>query len=138
MQQIFTDGACTNNGKRSANAAWGYIVVADNGYRVSIVDKLSPDKVSANNRNNHRVFNKSHHIYIHLLNRFSIKYEKYLLKYNEKTLNVLASIINKSKLIPKKSLNTQSFVKFCRSILSITDYNILKNNLKNKNHSFHS
>ena len=109
---------------------------ADNGYRVSIVDKLSPDKVSANNRNNYRVFNKSHNIYIHLLNRFSIKYEKYLLKYNEKTLNVLASIINKSKLIPKKSLNTQSFVKFCRSILSITDYNILKNNLEAYEHIY--
>lgn len=30
---IFTDGACTNNGKRNANAAWGYIVV-DNNHRV--------------------------------------------------------------------------------------------------------
>ena len=48
---------------------------ADNGYRVSIVDKLSSDKVSGKNRNNYRVFNKSHHIYIHLLNRFSIKYD---------------------------------------------------------------
>jgi ribonuclease HI len=31
---IFTDGACTNNGKRNANAAWGYIVVDNEGYRV--------------------------------------------------------------------------------------------------------
>ena len=31
---IFTDGACTNNGKRNANAAWGLIVVADQGYKV--------------------------------------------------------------------------------------------------------
>ena len=30
---IFTDGACTNNGKRNANAAWGFIVV-DNNHRV--------------------------------------------------------------------------------------------------------
>jgi hypothetical protein len=108
----------------------------DNGYRVSIVEKLSDNKINNKNRINYRVFNKSHNIYIHLLNRFSIKYEKYILKYNEKTLNVLSSIINKSKLIPKKSLNTQSFVKFCRSILSITDYNILKNNLEAFEHIY--
>ena len=102
---------------------------ADNGYKVSIVDKLSKDKVNKNNRNNYRIFNKSHNIYIQLLNRFSIKYEKYILKYNDKTTAILSGIINKSKLIPNKSLNTQSFVKFCRTILTISDYNILKNNL---------
>jgi ribonuclease HI len=31
---IFTDGACTNNGKRNANAAWGVILVSDIGYIV--------------------------------------------------------------------------------------------------------
>jgi ribonuclease HI len=31
---IFTDGACTNNGKRNANAAWGFIVVDNEGYKV--------------------------------------------------------------------------------------------------------
>ena len=31
---IFTDGACTNNGKRTANAAWGLIVVADKDHVV--------------------------------------------------------------------------------------------------------
>jgi ribonuclease HI len=31
---IFTDGACTNNGRKSANAAWGLIVVTDIGYEV--------------------------------------------------------------------------------------------------------
>jgi ribonuclease HI len=35
---IFTDGACTNNGKRTANAAWGLIVVADQGYKVLYTD----------------------------------------------------------------------------------------------------
>jgi hypothetical protein len=109
---------------------------ADNGYKVSIVEKLSGDKINNKDRINYRVFNKSHNIYMHLLNRFSIKYEKYILKYNEKTFNVLLSITNKSKLIPKKSLNTQSFVKFCRSILSITDYNILKNNLEAFEHIY--
>jgi hypothetical protein len=102
----------------------------DNGYKVSIVDKLPPDKLNNKNRINYRIFNKSHHIYIHLLNRFSIKYEKYILKFDDKTTNIISSIINKSKLIPKKSLNLQTFMKFCRSILSITDYNILKNNLE--------
>ena len=101
----------------------------DNGYRVSIVDKSPQDKVSINRRNNYRIFNKSHQIYIQLLNKFSIKYEKYILKYNEKTTTIISGIIYKSKLIPNKSLNSQSFVKFCRSILTISDYNVLKNNL---------
>jgi uncharacterized FAD-dependent dehydrogenase len=111
---------------------------ADNGYRISIVDKLSQDKINNRNRINYRIFNKSHQIYLHLLNRFSIKYEKYVLKYNDKTLAVIAGIINKSKLIPKKSLNSQSFVKFCRSILTITDYNILKNNLEAFEHIYNN
>lgn len=111
---------------------------ADNGYRISIVDKLSQDKINNRNRINYRIFNKSHQIYIHLLNRFSIKYEKYMLKYNDKTSAVISGIINKSKLIPKKSLNSQSFVKFCRSILTITDYNILKNNLEAFEHIYNN
>jgi len=110
----------------------------DNGYRVSIVDKLSQDKINNKNRINYRIFNKSHNIYMHLLNRFSIKYEKYVLKYNDKTTAVISGIINKSKLIPKKSLNSQSFVKFCRSILTITDYNILKNNLEAFEHIYNN
>jgi ribonuclease HI len=36
---IFTDGACTNNGKKNANAAWGCLVVADSQHRV--LDRLS-------------------------------------------------------------------------------------------------
>jgi uncharacterized FAD-dependent dehydrogenase len=111
---------------------------SDNGYRVSIVDKLSQDKINNKNRINYRIFNKSHQIYMHLLNRFSIKYEKYVLKYNEKTNTVISGIINKSKLIPKKSLNSQSFVKFCRSILTISDYNILKNNLEAFEHIYNN
>jgi ribonuclease HI len=35
---IFTDGACTNNGKRNANAAWGLVVVADKGHAVLYTD----------------------------------------------------------------------------------------------------
>ena len=31
---IFTDGACTNNGRRNANAAWGVILVSDAGHIV--------------------------------------------------------------------------------------------------------
>jgi len=36
---IFTDGACPGNGKRSANAAWGVLLVSDDGYIV--LDRLS-------------------------------------------------------------------------------------------------
>jgi ribonuclease HI len=34
ITHIFTDGACTNNGKRNANAAWGFIVIDNEGYKV--------------------------------------------------------------------------------------------------------
>jgi ribonuclease HI len=36
---IFTDGACPNNGKKNANAAWGCLLVSDDGYIV--LDRLS-------------------------------------------------------------------------------------------------
>jgi ribonuclease HI len=36
---IFTDGACTNNGKKNANAAWGVLLVSDPGY--IILDRFS-------------------------------------------------------------------------------------------------
>jgi ribonuclease HI len=39
IMHIFTDGACPNNGKRSANAAWGCLLVSDDGYIV--LDRLS-------------------------------------------------------------------------------------------------
>ena len=39
IMHIFTDGACPNNGKRSANAAWGCLLVSDDGYIV--LDRIS-------------------------------------------------------------------------------------------------
>ena len=36
---IFTDGACTNNGKKNASAAWGVLLVSDMGHIV--LDRLS-------------------------------------------------------------------------------------------------
>lgn len=36
---IFTDGACQNNGKKNANAAWGCLLVSDDGY--IILDRFS-------------------------------------------------------------------------------------------------
>ena len=38
---IFTDGACTNNGKRGANAAWGAIVVLEEGSDYRVIHKES-------------------------------------------------------------------------------------------------
>ena len=49
---IFTDGACRNNGKRSANASWAYIIVADNGYRV--LDRGSGPIVKSEQQTNQR------------------------------------------------------------------------------------
>ena len=34
ITHVFTDGACTNNGKRGANAAWGVIIVSDPDYKI--------------------------------------------------------------------------------------------------------
>ena len=39
LLHIFTDGACTNNGKKNANAAWGALLVSDMGYVV--LDRFS-------------------------------------------------------------------------------------------------
>jgi len=99
----------------------------DNGYKVTIIEKSNSfnDK-----KNNYRIFNKNHNNYINLLNKFSINYNKYKLKYNDNTYKIIYNIINKSKLISKKILNSQNFVKFCRSILSANDYNILKTNIE--------
>lgn len=113
------------------------IKCTDYGMHVFIIDKKN--KYSCNSgssgnsgkNNNYRIFSKNHTLYIQLLNRFSINYSKYILKYNEKTLAVLKNIINKSKHIPKKSLNMLPFDKFCCSILSISDYSILINNIEN-------
>ena len=34
LLHIFTDGACTNNGRNNASAAWGALLVSDDGYIV--------------------------------------------------------------------------------------------------------
>jgi hypothetical protein len=126
------------------------IKCVDNGLRVSIMEKKyncnnddsggsggsggtngSNSSNGGNGSNNYRIFSKHHTIYIQLLNRFSINYSKYILKYNEKTLSILKNVINKSKHIPKKSLNMLPFDKFCSSILSPADYNILISNIDN-------
>lgn len=39
IMHIFTDGACPGNGKRTANAAWGCLLVSDDGYIV--LERLS-------------------------------------------------------------------------------------------------
>jgi len=111
------------------------IKCVDDGYSVNIIEKKSSfnDK-----RNNNRVFNKKHTSYLDLLNRFNIKYSNYILKYNDRTYNVLANIINKSKLIPNRSLNNQSFVKFCKTFLNANEYNILKTNIEGFEHVYNN
>ena len=101
----------------------------DSGYNrgIIIIDKKG---AFIDNKTNYLIFNKNHTSYINLLNKFSIKYIKYVLKYNNKTSNILNNIINNSKMITKKSLNNQTFIKFCRTILNPNDYNILKNNIE--------
>lgn len=109
------------------------IKCVENGYNVTIIERKSSyyDK-----KNYYRIFNKNHTLYINLLNKFSINYSRYNLKYNDKTYSIILNVINKSKLIPKKSLNNQSFSKFCRSILSPYEYNILKSNIEDFEHIY--
>jgi hypothetical protein len=104
------------------------IKCVDYGLKVSIMEK---NKRYSSKGNNYRVFSKNHTLYIQLLNRFSINYSKYILKYNDKALSILKNVINKSKHIPKKSLNMLPFDKFCSSILSTGDYEVLISNIEN-------
>lgn len=101
----------------------------DSGYNkdIIIIEKKSN---FIDNKTNYLIFNKNHTLYINLLNKFSIKYTKYILKYNNKITHILNNIINNSKMITKKSLNNQTFIKFCRTILSPIDYNVLKYNIE--------
>jgi hypothetical protein len=109
------------------------IKCVENGYNVTIIERKSSyyDK-----KNYYRIFNKNHTLYINLLNKFSINYSRYNLKYNDKTYSIILNVINKSKLIPKKSLNNQSFLKFCRFILTPYEYNILKTNIDDFEHIY--
>lgn len=118
------------------------IKCTDYGIKVSIVEKKNNCHrdvaistivgfTCVTKANNYRIFSKNHTIYIQLLNRFSINYTKYVLKYSEKTLSILKNIINRSKHIPKKSLNMLPFDKFCSSILSHSDYNTLIKEIEN-------
>lgn len=103
------------------------IKLLDLGYDVSIVDKK---ETSGNIKyNNYSIFNKSHALYINLLNKFSINYSKFAVKQNERLFNLIAYIIAKAKIIPKKNIISQSFGKFCRSILNAYEYDILQSNL---------
>ena len=100
----------------------------DCGIKVTIVEKKNSydDDII-----NYKIFNKGHAAYIQLLNRFSIKYVKYNLNFNEKIANIINSVINKAKHIPCKILNIQTFDKLCNTILTQNDYLYLKNNISN-------
>jgi hypothetical protein len=100
----------------------------DCGIKVTIVEKKNSydDDII-----NYKIFNKNHAAYIQLLNRFSIKYIKYDLNFNEKITNIINNVINKAKHIPSKILNIQTFDKLCNTILTQNDYLYLKNNISN-------
>jgi hypothetical protein len=94
------------------------------GYDVTIIDKK---KTFGNLKTkNYHIFNRSHTTYMNLLNKFNINYIPYHIKKNEKLTNIIAYIINKAKLIPKKNIISQSFAKFCKSVLSSYEYEVLK------------
>ena len=80
MNNNLTIAGCNFIGLYSA------IKCTDNGYNVTIIEK----KTSYNdNKNYYRIFNKNHYLYINLLNKFSINYTKYNLKYNLNIIYIL-------------------------------------------------
>jgi hypothetical protein len=96
----------------------------DLGYNVTIIEKKK--KFGNIKNNNYTFFNKNHNIYINLLKRFNIKYSKYTYTKNNKLISLLMMIINKSKIISKKTLLSLSFNKLCEKILSkqlLKDFN---------------
>lgn len=100
----------------------------DSGIKVTIIEKKHSHE---DDIINYKIFNKNHTSYLQLLNRFSIKYVKYNLNFNEKTSAIINNVINKAKHIPSKILNVQTFDKLCNTILSQNDYLFLKNNINN-------
>lgn len=98
------------------------------GYNVSIIDKKSA--LGNMKYNNYCIFNKNHMMYINLLNKFNMKYSVFSVRQNENLNKLLTSIISTSRLIPKKNIISQSFAKFCKSILTAYEYEVLRNNLQ--------
>ena len=122
MSDAVTIIGCNFSGLYSA------IRCIDCGIKVTLIEKKNTYE---NDIINYKIFNKNHTLYIQLLNRFSIKYNKYNLNFNEKTMSIINNVISKAKLIPSKILNIQTFDKLCNTILSQNDYLHLQNNINN-------
>jgi hypothetical protein len=97
----------------------------DIGYNVTIIEKKKNFGNIKNN--NYTFFNKNHNIYINLLKRFNVKYSKYFFDKNNILLSFLMTIINKSKIIPKKVLLSLTFNALCEKILSKQSLKDFKN-----------
>jgi heterodisulfide reductase subunit A-like polyferredoxin len=104
------------------------IKLIDSGYtNIIVIDKnLTLGRIKTNN---HIFFHKNHLLYIDLLKRFNIKFVPVNIVKNTTIQNILTNIINKSKYIPHKILICQTFLNFTKNILSLHDYNYLKENI---------
>lgn len=106
----------------------------ENGNNVTIIDKRC--NLGGIKYNNYEYFNKTHNCYIQLLNKFNIRYDIKKIDVNDKLNSIISYIIQKSKLIPKKNLISQSFISFCKILLILNDYEILKNSIDNFEYIF--
>lgn len=106
----------------------------ENGNNVTIIDKRC--YLGGIKYNNYEYFNKTHNCYIQLLNKFNIRYDIKKIDVNDKLNSIISYIIQKSKLIPKKNLISQSFISFCKILLILNDYEILKNSIDNFEYIF--
>lgn len=99
------------------------------GYNVIVIEKKK--KFGNIKNNNYTFFNKNHNIYINLLKRFNIKYSKHYFEKNNNLLSFIMTIINKSKIIPKKVLISLTFNGLCEKILSKQSLKDFKNYTNN-------
>ncbi|WP_348521314.1 ribonuclease HI [Chromohalobacter sp. 296-RDG] len=45
---MYTDGACSNNGRGNPRGGWGAVLISSNGYRLKIADRLEGDIITNN------------------------------------------------------------------------------------------
>ena len=107
----------------SLYAAIRYI---DFGYKVQIIErKNSVIPVYDSSYHNFSLYNDNHKTYISLLKRFNIKTEKFPAEFNQKFINIVRNVIQKSKLIPHQILMTYTFKGLYNTLLSYDDINEL-------------
>ena len=106
----------------------------ENNIEIHIYEKKNNiEYINTNDNYVFCLFNDNHKSYINLLKKFSIKYSKINLQYNDKIYNIINMVIDKSKLLPNNISNSYSFIELCKNFLSNSDYDYINNIANNNN-----